>query len=161
MLRHLVRHAFEPSHRVHLKHLNDLRRYQTQFKDEIDWRELEQRFPHVIVALKLVSYVFAGLPKPIGFASEQVPPGVGHGMLPLSEIANMPFVAQFAALFNPSAWLLHGYYGVPPGESLFICRAIRHPLTLARWFARRLKAVIFSRPFRLPNEKKALVTGEQ
>jgi hypothetical protein len=146
---------------VRLKHLNDLRCYQTQFKHEIDWRELEQRFPHVIVALRLVSYVFAVLPNPIGFASEQVPLGVGHGMLPLSEIASMRFVDKFAALFNPSPWWLHGYYGVPPGESLLICRTIRHPLTLARWFARRLKAAIFSRPFRLPDAEKALVTGKQ
>jgi hypothetical protein len=154
MLRHLVRHAFEPARRVRLKHLHDLRRYQTKFAAEIDWREFEHRFPQVIVALRLVSYVFAVLPMTIGSASEQAPASVGVGMLPLSEIANMPFVAKLSALFNPSPWWLHGYYGVPPGESLLICRAIKHPLTLARWFAKRLKALLFPRPdFRLPDRQ--------
>ena len=39
------------------------------------------------------------------------------GMIPLSEIAAAPMrpTDKLAALFNPPAWWLHGFYGVPPG----------------------------------------------
>jgi hypothetical protein len=79
-------------------------------------------------------------------------------MVPLSEIANMPFVAKLAALFNPSPWWLHGYYGVHPDESLLICRTITHPLTLARWLVKRLQAATVSpSPFSIPMKKKIRV----
>jgi Uncharacterised nucleotidyltransferase len=145
MLRHLARHAFEPARRIRLKHLYDLWRYQAFFRDEIDWRELALRFPDVIVILRLVSYVFAsGTRGPFNAASEPVPPGLGLGMVPLSEIAiaEAGFMGKLAALFNPPAWWLHGFYGVPPEKSLLICRTVRHPLTLARWLARRFAAGI-------------------
>jgi hypothetical protein len=166
MLRHLARHAFEPARCVPLKHLNDLWRYQMTFADEIDWRELEECFPQVIIVLKLVSNVFmvAQFANPIGAAGEMMPAGVGIGMVPLSEIAKMPFAAMLSALFNPSAWWLHGYYGVPLGKSLLVCRTIRHPLTLARWFARRMIAAMFSpSPFSSNewHEKNGFAAGEQ
>jgi hypothetical protein len=145
MLRHLARHAFGPARRVRLIHLYDLWRYQAIFRDEIDWPELALRFPDVIVILWLVSYVFASphaAALPFNAAAAPVPAGVGLGMLPLSEIADLGFKAKFAALFNPPAWWLHGFYGVPPQKSLLICRTVRHPITLARWLARRLVAGI-------------------
>ena len=142
MLRHLARHAFEPARRIRLKHLYDLWRYQAIFHDEIDWRELAVRFPDVIVILRLISHVFAGphaAARPFNAASEPVPAGLGLGMVPLSEIASadIGFAAKLAALFNPPAWWLHGFYGVPPEKSLLICRTVRHPITLARWLTRR------------------------
>jgi hypothetical protein len=145
MLRHLARHAFGPARRIRLIHLYDLWRYQAIFRDEIDWPELALRFPDVIVILRLVSYMFASLRAaalPFNAASAPVPDGVGLGMLPLSEIARLGFRAKLAALFNPPAWWLHGFYGVPPEKSLLICRTVRHPITLARWLARRLVAGI-------------------
>jgi hypothetical protein len=143
MLRHLARHAFEPARRIRLKHLYDIWRYHVIFRDEINWRELATRFPDVIVVLQLVSYVFA---RPGAAAnnstSEPVPAGVGLGMVPLSEIAaaDVGLCAKFAALFNPPAWWLHGFYGVPPEKSLLTCRTIHHPITLARWLAKRFVA---------------------
>ena len=147
MLRHLSRHAFEPTRCVRLKHLYDLWRYQAIFHDEIDWRELAARFPGVIVTLRLASNVFAR-PRPFGADFEPVPAGAGFGMVPLSEIAasDIGFTAKLAALFNPPAWWLHGFYGVPPQKSLLICRTIRHPVTLVRWLARRLSACISAPP---------------
>ena len=138
MLRHLARHAFEPARCIRLSHLYDLWRYQAIFRDEINWRELALRFPDVIVILKLVSFVFAA-PQPFNAASKSVPAGVGLGMVPLSEIATADIgcAAKVAALFNPPAWWLHGFYGVAPDRSLFICRTVRHPITLARWLATR------------------------
>jgi hypothetical protein len=145
MLRHLARHAFEPAHRIRLIHLYDLWRYPVRFHDQIDWRELEARCPDVIVILRLVSYVF---PNP---SSQRHPPGpppppdgVGRGMVPLSEIAcaGIGPMAKLAALFGPPAWWLHGFYGVPPGDSLLICRTVRHPVMVARWMAMRLAAAM-------------------
>jgi hypothetical protein len=145
MLRHLARHAFEPARRIRLKHLYDLWRYQAIFRDDIDWQELALRFPDVIVILRLVSYVFVREPagaRLFNAASGPVPAGLGLGMVPLSEIANADTggIAKLADLFNPPAWWLHGFYGVPPENSLLICRTVRHPATLARWLARRLVA---------------------
>jgi len=147
MLRHLARHAFEPARRVRLIHLYDLWRYKTMFRDEIDWRKLEARFPYVIVVLRLVSYVFTSPrspDRPFSAISEPVPAGLGLGMVPLSEIAaaDIGFISKLAALFNPPAWWLHGFYAVPPEKSLLVCRIIRHPATVARWLARRLAAGI-------------------
>ncbi len=147
MLCHLGRHAFEPARRIRLKHLYDLWRYQVIFRDEIDWRELALRFPDVIVILRLVSFVFAAshsTDNPHNAAAEPVPAGLGLGMVPLSEIASaeMGLLAKLAALFNPPAWWMHGFYGVPPEKSLLICRTVRHPMTLGRWLTRRFVAGI-------------------
>jgi Uncharacterised nucleotidyltransferase len=147
MLRHLARHAFEPARRIRLKHLYDLWRYQMIFRDEIDWRELSLRFPDVIVILRLVSYVFATPPAetlPCKDATQLVPAGLGLGMVPFSEIAraDIGLISKLAALFNPPAWWLHGFYGVPPENSLLICRTVSHPMTLARWLTRRIVAGI-------------------
>jgi hypothetical protein len=146
MLRHLARHAFEPARRVRLMHLHDLWRYQKTFAAEIDWDKLRGCFPQVMVALRLVASFFARSRSTNG--REKIPDGIGVGMAPLSEIAAMPLKAGLTALFNPSAWWLHAYYGIPPEKSLLLCRTVRHPVTLARWFARRLSAAIVpSRPF--------------
>ena len=151
MLRHLTRHAFEPAHRIRLIHLYDLWRYPTIFGHEIDWQTLRSRFPQVLVALRLVQYVFAADDQfhPSLRASSRpapAPAGVGMGMIPLSEIAAAPMrpTDKLAALFNPPAWWLHGFYGVPPEASLLGCRVGRHPATVVRWLARRMNAAMFS-----------------
>jgi hypothetical protein len=148
MLRHLCRHAFEPARQVRLIHLYDLWRYPAIFRDQIDWRLLAARFPHVIVALRLVAQVFpdgswSGIDH-LAAGSKRVPAGVGLGMLPLSEIAAADIgpAAKLAALFSPSAWWLHGFYGVPPEESLLACRTVRHPLMVARWLLARAAAAM-------------------
>ena len=147
MLRHLARHAFEPARRVRLIHLYDLRIYQTVFCDEINWQELADRFPGVIVALQLVSYVFPGsrpADRTSGAVVEPVLKGAGRGMVPLAEIAaaNTGVFAKLDDVFNPPAWWLHGFYAVPPERSLLFCRTIRHPATVARWLSKRLVAGI-------------------
>ena len=148
MLRHLARHAFEPARRIRLVHLYDLWRYAARLRSEIDWPHLAAEFPDVIVILRLVAYVFG----PHDFAGGDDPPftavpapgpsGIGQGMIPLSEIAEarVAATAKLAALFNPPAWWLHGFYGVPPEDSLVMVRAIRHPAMVARWIALRLAA---------------------
>jgi hypothetical protein len=145
MLRHLVRHAFEPARRIRLIHLYDVWRYRRLLDDEIDWAHLAARFPAVTIALGLVSQVFSSQqcaddrgPD----AGSPVPSGVGRGMVPLSEIATLAGgpLPKLAALFNPPAWWLHGFYAVPVGQSLLFCRAVRHPAMVARWLTRRLLA---------------------
>jgi hypothetical protein len=143
MLRHLARHTFEPARQIRLIYLYDLWRYQTIFRDEIDWRELTARFPYVIVVLRLVSHVFPSAQSATApLRTEPTPAGVGFGMMPLAEIAaaNMSPLAKMSALFGPPAWWLHGFYGVPPERSLLICRTVRHPANLARWLLRRWAA---------------------
>ncbi|MGA2126588.1 MAG: nucleotidyltransferase family protein [Xanthobacteraceae bacterium] len=141
MLRHLSRHAFEPAYRVRLIHLYDLWIYRARFRHVIDWRALATRYPHVVTTLRLVDQVFA---RPLGGNTETTtsaaPSGVGAGMLPLSQIAasDMGLMAKLRALLDPPAWWLHGFYGVPPGSSLWACRAVRHPATVVRWLARRV-----------------------
>jgi hypothetical protein len=151
MLRHLTRHAFEPAQRIRLIHLYDLWRYPTIFGHEIDWQTLRSRFPQVLVALRLVQYVFAAddqFHPSLRSSSRPVaaPAGIGMGMIPLSEIAAAPMrpTDKLAALLNPPAWWLHGFYGVPPEASLLGCRLGRHPATVVRWLARRMSAAMFS-----------------
>lgn len=133
MLRHLAGHAFDPAHRIRLIHLYDLWRYQAIFRDAIDWREIEARFGYVVTVLRLVSQVFSGAQAPA--EAGPVPAGLGLGMIPLSDIAasDMSMREKFDAIFSPPAWWLHGFYGVPPEQSLWMCRTVRHPATLVRW----------------------------
>ena len=146
MLRHLARHTFEPADRIRLIHLYDLWRYQAIFHDQIDWLQIKARFPYVLVALELVSQVFAVAPGATAGRVKAVckaqPNGVGRGMQPLFEIAasGVGAAAKLTALFNPPAWWLHGYYGVPLEQSLLVCQTMRHPAMLARWLARRAAA---------------------
>jgi hypothetical protein len=136
MLRHLSRHAFEPARRIRLVHLYDLSRYAAVFRDEIDWCDLAARFPGVPIAIDLAAQVLT----PHGGESD-APAGAGCGMLPLSEIATQRGLRRkLAALLDPPAWWLHGFYGVPPGRSLLACRMVRHPATVVRWLTRRLAA---------------------
>jgi hypothetical protein len=139
MLHHLTRHAFEPADRVRLIHLYDLWRYQTRFRDEIDWDLLATSRPHVMVALRLVDQVF---PRD-GRAADDActaPAGAGFGMVPLSQIAAAELgpIAKLRKLLDPPAWWLRGFYGVPPERSLWVCRFVQHPATVARWLGRRL-----------------------
>ena len=141
MLRHLTVHAFVQARRIRLMHLYDLWRYQAIFRDEIDWKRIEADFPYVVVVLQLVSQVFQDLKSATAASatSAPIPAGLGYGMIPLAEIAasDMSLVEKLAALFNPPAWWLHGFYGVPPERSLFLSRALRHPLMVARWMLAR------------------------
>jgi hypothetical protein len=145
MLHHLTRHAFEPAHCVRLVHLYDIWRYQAIFRPYIDWRDVATRFPDVLVALTLVDQVFPrrlkGNHQP-GATEQKGPAGTGYGMMPLSEIAAMQASARakLSALFSPPDWWLHGFYGVPLDNSLLFCRAVRHPMTLARWLLKRYAA---------------------
>jgi hypothetical protein len=145
MLHHLTRHAFEPAHCVRLVHLYDIWRYQAIFRPYIDWRDVATRFPDVLVALTLVDQVFPrrlkGNHQP-GAAEQKRPSGTGQGMMPLSEIAasRTGTLAKLSALFAPPEWWLHGFYGVPLDSSLLFCRAVRHPMTLARWLLKRYAA---------------------
>jgi hypothetical protein len=136
MLRHLAGHAFDHAHRIRLIHLYDLWRYQAIFNDQIDWREIETRFGYVMVVLRLVSQVFAGA---AAAGATPVPAGLGLAMIPLSEIAasDMSLRDKLGAIFNPPAFWLHGFYGVPPEQSLWVCRIVRHPAMLARWLLAR------------------------
>lgn len=140
MLRHLSHHAFEPASRVRLIHLYDLWRYRAAFRNEIDWDRLDTLAPEVAIILRLISYVFSNGRPASGIPSaEPVPAGVGLGMLPLSEIATKErFVDKLAALLNPPAWWLHGFYGIAPERSLVACRTVRHPARVAQWLVQRL-----------------------
>jgi hypothetical protein len=145
MLRHLARHAFEPARQIRLIQLYDLWRYQAVFRDEIDWQDLKSRFGYVIVVLRLVSCVFAdGHPEIVPRKIGPCPAGAGFGIMPLSEIAasNLGPLGKLSALFNPPAWWLHGFYGVPLEQSLWLCRTVRHPATVLRWLLRRWAAFV-------------------
>ena len=142
MLRHLSGHAFDPAHRIRLIHLFDLWRYQAIFHDEIDWTEIETRFAHVMTVLRLVSQVFPKSPPATasqGAETVACTEGLGLAMMPLSDIAasDMGLRAKLAAVFNPPAWWLHGFYGVPLEQSLLVCRTLRHPAMVARWLLAR------------------------
>jgi hypothetical protein len=145
MLRHLTRHTFEPAQHVRLQLLYDLVQYWRTFVDQIDRDELARRFPYTLVGLQLARLAFddesqSDDPATTTRSCGRPMSGVGMGLVPLSQVANVRFRDAAAALFNPSPWWLHGFYGVPIDTSLFYCRAIRHPLTLARWLTTRALA---------------------
>jgi hypothetical protein len=149
MLRHLARHTFEPAQQVRLQLLYDLWNYWCRFGNEIDGVELEQRYAHVVVALQLAYNALTIDGKPDDATAHEDanndPSRIGNGMLPLSQIGKMRLSEAAAALFNPSEWWLHGFYGVPLNASLLYCRAVRHPLTLIHWLTRRSIAAMQDR----------------
>jgi hypothetical protein len=135
-----VRHAFGPARRVRLIHLYDLWRYESIFRDEIDWADIARRFNYVTVVLGMVSRAFADA-RAMASASSPIPAGgVGFGFVPLSDTlaSQDSWSEKLSSLFNPPAWWLHGFYGVSPEKSLSAVRLYRHPLTLARWLSTRL-----------------------
>ncbi len=145
MLHHLTRHAFEPAHCVRLVHLYDIWRYQAIFRPHIDWHDIATSFPDVLVALTLIDQVFARRlieDHRAEAVAQRRPSGTGYGMMPLSDIADSQagVRARLSALFAPPDWWLHGFYGVPPDKSLLFCRAVRHPMMLARWMLKRYAA---------------------
>ena len=142
-LRHLTHHLLEPSWggRLRLIGLVDLFRYGVTFNETIDWDRLEAGCPFVINALRCLHYV---LPLPAALARYAPPPGfaaperVGEVIRPLRAIlAGGPSTRVLDELFNPPAWWLHAYYGVPPDRSLTGVRFGRHPWRVARWLGQR------------------------
>jgi hypothetical protein len=111
-----------------------------------------------MIVLRLTARVFSR-------ANEQKTPpaGAGCGMVSLSEIAAAkisPF-AKFCEIFSPPAWWLHGHYGVPPEQSLLLCRTVQHPLRVLRWLARRAIAGIgLSRPYEVAGILEARDIGQ-
>jgi len=134
MLRHLTRHAFEPTARVRLKHLLDLWLYERRYAAEIAMIP-PRKFQKTAAAMAMAELVLRG-DLELG-ASPPPPDGLGEGMTPLSAIGAMPRDRQIDALFRPSEWWMRGYYGVPADASLLRQRLLDHPLTVARWLSRR------------------------
>jgi hypothetical protein len=152
MLHHLTRHAFEPAGLIRLIHLYDIWRYLVRFRDEIDLASLRKSHPHIIVSMQLVEEMFSRRDRSMNDLSER-PAGVGTGMLPLAQIAgaDVGWMKKMKNLFDPPAWWLHGYYGVPLDSSLLTCRVVRHPATVMRWMGRRTVARATERGRREPS----------
>lgn len=139
-IRHLAHHLLEPSTNgfVRLIGVIDLLRYARIYHDDIDWDMIGGRFPLVANVISCTDHVVP-LPNVLrryAAASSRAPVGAGEIMRPLTEVLETRRIgrATFTELFDPPAWWLHAYYGVPPGRSLWIARSVCHPLRVARWF---------------------------
>lgn len=139
MLRHLCRHALQPRETVKIGSVLDILLYAARYGDEIDWPRLRRDFPEVVTCLRLFGHLLRWPTMLATYLETPQPPapaGVGVGMLPLSELRRRP--DRLARLLNPSDWWLRAFYNVPPGRSLAVTKAVRHPARLAYWLWRRV-----------------------
>lgn len=148
MLHQLCRHlqGRHPESRLKLINVADVVLYSEHFINQIDWPELMERYPHVINTLKCLHLMVPlsdVLQEEIGGVNNDPVEGVGEIMPILKDIVydDMSVAAKLGAVFLPSDWWLHLYYGVPPGRSLISVKLWRHPFTLIPFFGRR----VFSR----------------
>jgi hypothetical protein len=142
-LRHLYHHMSEPATKLKLIWCVDLVYYASHFEKEINWPALEQDYPHVINALRLVDYIIPlpeNLQQHIPHNRNKMPVGTGISILPLSTILHKPVKQRLQELLYPSNWWLRLYYGVSPDSSLFLTRWLRHPRQVALWTIRRIRA---------------------
>ncbi len=146
MLRHLCHHTFEPAELIKLGSMVDIVLYASHFANEIDWQVLKTSQANIVNTL-LCIHVLIPLPEQlrkqlsVQFPDQWQPAQIGHGFTPLSQISRLPGKKdKFLALFMPSEWWTHVFYVVPPENSLFFTRLIRHPVTIATWLLRRYRA---------------------
>ena len=142
-LRHLYHHMSEPATRLKLMWCVDIVFYASHFASEIDWQELNKKYPKVINALRLVDFIIP-LPENLRvYVTENkgsMPAGTGISILPLSTILKKPVTQRITDLLYPSNWWLRLYYGISPDDSLLFTRWVRHPWQVLMWVTRRLRA---------------------
>ena len=142
MLRHLCHHTLEPAERIKLIALADIYGYASQFDAEIPWQILAGEHPFVVNMLTLLGCI---APPPESLR-QRIPPltapcprGVGEGYPPLRNTLSSgnPWHDKLRRLMTAPDWWLHCFYNVPPGNSLFTTRTVRHPVNVLRWIWRR------------------------
>ncbi|MGB5706765.1 MAG: nucleotidyltransferase family protein [Arenicellales bacterium] len=151
MLRHLCHHTLEPIEEIKLGAIADLYGYAARYRDELDIDSIDSRYPFVTNMFSLLHYV-SPLPRNLRdwVAPPTAPPprGVGYGFTPMSQIiANeKKLLSRVQKLMQAPDWWLHGYYNVPPNSSLLSTKLLHHPLRVARWLIRRIRAKSKSEP---------------
>jgi hypothetical protein len=145
MLRHLAHHVLQPSWdgRVRLLGIVDLYRYAAAYVTRADWPSMARDEPFVVNTLRCLHYV---VPLPATLAHLAPPPAwptphrAGETLLPLRALSVQEnrIEALRGLVFDPSAWWLHAYYGVPLDRPLGGVRLWRHPRRVAHWMRRRV-----------------------
>ena len=145
MLRHLCHHTLEPIDEIKLVAIADIYGYACRYRDKLDVQVIDARYPFVANFLTLLHYL---TPLPgelrgwISVPSGSPPHGVGCGYTPMSltlERYKNPFM-RLTKLLQAPDWWLHGFYGVPPGQSLLPTKFASHPMRVTSWLFRRLRA---------------------
>lgn len=141
MLRHVAAHLLEPGRETRLINVVDLVEWASAHHGRIDWSRLRRESPRTVVTTGLMHYL-TGLPENLAWLRPSAPPphGVGENVPMLSSLdwrmRALPSTLQ--QLLYPSAWWMHGFYGVPPDHALSVVRWQRHAPRAARWVLRRL-----------------------
>jgi len=145
MLKHLCFHTFEPAEIIKLGSMVDMVRYAGFYADDINWQQLQATQPYICNTLRCI-HTLIPLPQnlhahlaPLPGAQWQ-PDGLGHGFMPLSQIATLSLKPRLNALLRPSEWWMHIFYSIPPGNSLLFTSLISHPYTVLKWLLRRYRA---------------------
>ncbi len=133
-LRHLCHHSFEPALRIKLGSLHDVVRYATFYQQEINWDDIRVHYPFVINTLRCIHFVIA-LPQTllaqIDLPTSAAPAQAGEGYQPLSyTLAQYRGIRRWQHIFHAPAWWAHVFYQVPPEQSLFWVKWLRHPLQI-------------------------------
>lgn len=149
MLHQLCRHlaGLHPGAVLKLINVLDIVLYAEKFIDEIDWKDVQRRYSHVINTLNCLHYIVPlsnELQLRIGGISKRRLRGIGDSMVPLSKIfgARVGVKRKLEMLFSPPDWWLHLYYNVSPQKSLFWVRLFRHPINLCGWVAKRVISML-------------------
>ncbi|MEQ1728682.1 MAG: nucleotidyltransferase family protein [Vicinamibacterales bacterium] len=141
MLRHVAAHLLQPGREPRLINVVDRVEWAAAHEATIDWVRLGRESPRTVITLSLMHYLTA-LPDTLARLrpSAPAPDGVGENVPMLSSLewrlGALP--ATLGQLLYPSAWWMHGFYGVPPERSLAGVRWSRHAPRAARWVLRRV-----------------------
>lgn len=140
MLQHLAAHLLEPARETRLINVVDLVEFASAMQGVVDWNRVGRETPRTLVTLGLMHYL-TGLPETLAWArpAAPAPAGVGTNIPMLSSLAwsRRALADTLRTLAYPSPWWMHGFYGVPPGQSLARVRWTRHAPRMAAWALRR------------------------
>lgn len=152
MLLHLGHHLVTLGQPMRLIGVADILGYARRFADDIDWELVARDYPFILntlALLELLAPLAGGFLRARGIAVSRVPEDIG---MDYRGWPHTPFRAArvrkhgmrrllFDSLSAP-AWWLRLHYGLEDGDSVILCRYLRHPARLAKllfqWGLRRL-----------------------
>jgi hypothetical protein len=144
MLHQVCRHlaGLHPGAVLKMINVLDVVLYAEKYQDEINWRQMQSRYSHVVNTLKCLHQIVPlskKLRTRVGPVSDTPVAGVGETMQPLTRIigANTSLGRKLKMLLLPPDWWMHLYYNVSPEKSLAVTKILTHPVTVAYWLAKR------------------------
>ncbi len=140
-LHQVARHleATHPEGKLKLINVLDVTAFADKYYADLDWKEVEKRYPHILNTLGCLHMIHP-LPNKLQNLLEEkkyLPVnrtinGIAEIMQPINSVlrSKQNIRSKLSQLFFPPDWWLHLYYSVAPNKSLLNAKTIRHPYNL-------------------------------